>query len=104
VAALAVGLAGCSTVSDFFSSPDKHKPAELPPNAALISVRSAWTAHVGEVNLPLTVNVSGTTVAVASSDGTVAAIDATTGRDLWRPMSRRRWQRESAATASLLRW
>jgi outer membrane protein assembly factor BamB len=85
-ATLAIGLAGCSMLPNlpFFGGAEKPKPAELPPNAALIAVRPAWTARVGEVNLPLTVNVSGTTVGVASSDGTVAAIDAATGRDLWR--------------------
>jgi outer membrane protein assembly factor BamB len=56
----------------------------LPPNAALIAVRSAWTAKVGEVGLPLMVNANGRTIAVASSDGTVAVIDAATGRDVWR--------------------
>jgi outer membrane assembly lipoprotein YfgL len=70
--------------SIFGGGAEKPKPAELPPNAALIDVRPAWTARVGAVNLPLSINVSGSTVAVASSDGTVAVIDAATGRDLWR--------------------
>ena len=84
--ALVIGLAGCSMLPNlpFFGAAEKPKPAELPPNAALIAVRPAWTARVGEVKMPLAVNVSGTTVTVAGSDGTVAAIDATTGRDLWR--------------------
>lgn len=83
--ALAAGLAGCSMMPSIFGgASEKPKPAELPPNAALIAVRPAWTARVGEVNLPLSVNVSGGTVALASSDGTVAVIDAATGRDLWR--------------------
>jgi len=85
VLALAAGLAGCSMMPSIFGGgTEKPKPAELPPNPALIAVRPAWTAKVGEVNLPLSVNVSGATVAVASSDGTVAVIDAATGRDLWR--------------------
>jgi outer membrane protein assembly factor BamB len=84
--ALVAGLAGCSIFPNmpFFGGAEKPKPAELPPNAALIAVRPAWTARVGEVELPLSVNVSGGTVAVASSDGTVATIDAATGRDVWR--------------------
>ena len=83
--ALAAGLTGCSMMPSFFGGgSEKPKPAELPPNAALIGVRPAWTARVGEVNLPLSINVNGGTVAVASSDGTVAVIDAATGRDLWR--------------------
>ena len=84
--ALAIALAGCSVLPNlpFFGGAEKPKPAELPPNAALIAVRPAWTARVGEVNLPLAVHVNGNTLSVASGDGTVAAIDATTGRDLWR--------------------
>ncbi|MBX3587252.1 MAG: outer membrane protein assembly factor BamB [Ramlibacter sp.] len=66
------------------SRPEKPKPAELAPNTALIGVRLAWTARVGEVAFPLQARVTGSTVAVASSDGTIAAIDAATGRDLWR--------------------
>ncbi len=82
---LTTGLAGCSMLPSIFGGGvEKPKPAELPPNAALISVRPAWTARVGQVDLPLSVNVSGANVAVASSDGTVAVIDARTGRDVWR--------------------
>lgn len=81
----AVALAGCSMLpTSMGGAAEKPKPAELPPNAALIAVRAAWTARVGEVGLPLTVNVRGSTVTLAGSDGTVAAIDAATGRDLWR--------------------
>jgi outer membrane assembly lipoprotein YfgL len=81
----AAALAGCSMLpTSMGGTAEKPKPAELPPNAALIAVRAAWTARVGEVGLPLTVNVRGSTVTLAGSDGTVAAIDAATGRDLWR--------------------
>jgi outer membrane protein assembly factor BamB len=82
---LAAGLAGCSMLpTSMGGTAEKPKPAELPPNVALIAVRPAWTARVGEVSLPLVVNVHAATVTLASSDGTVAAIDAATGRDLWR--------------------
>ena len=77
-----LALAGCSMLP--WSGPEKPKPAELPPNPALVGVRPAWTAKVGAVNLSLSVNVSGGAVFVAASDGTVASIDAATGRDLWR--------------------
>lgn len=63
---------------------DKPKPVELPPNAALIGVRLAWTSKVPEITFPLDVRVNGDRVTVAGNDGTVAAIDAATGRDLWR--------------------
>ena len=71
-------LASCS------SGPEKPKPAELAPNAGLLDVRLAWTAKVGAVSFPLDVKVNGNTVAVASSDGTVASFDARTGTELWR--------------------
>jgi outer membrane protein assembly factor BamB len=63
---------------------DKPKPAELPPNAALIGVRLAWSAKIGDVTFPLDIRVNGSHVAIASTDGTVAALDAATGRELWR--------------------
>ena len=71
-------LAGCS------SSPDKPKPAELPPNAALLGVAQSWSTNVGAVSFPLAVSVNGNRVAVASSDGNVAVLDGGNGRDVWR--------------------
>lgn len=84
--AAAALLAGCSAMPSFLGlgGAEKPKPAELPPNVALIAVRPAWTARVGEVSAPMSVSVNGNTIAVASADGTVAAIDAASGRDLWR--------------------
>jgi outer membrane protein assembly factor BamB len=77
VAFVVLGLSGCSSV-------EKPKPAELGPNIALLGVRPAWTARVGPVGMALSVNVTGQAVTLASADGTVAAIDARTGQDLWR--------------------
>jgi outer membrane protein assembly factor BamB len=76
--ALAVLLGACS------SGPDKPKPTELAPNAALIGVRLAWTSRIGPVNFPLDVNVTGTTVTLAGSDGSIAALDGASGGDQWR--------------------
>jgi outer membrane protein assembly factor BamB len=83
---LIASLAGCSMMPSFLGGggAEKPKPAELGPNAALMAVRPVWTARVGQVGFPLMISVNGSTVAVASSDGSVAAIDAATGRDLWR--------------------
>lgn len=92
-AACALGLAalaGCSAFSGMSlpsflgGGAEKPKPAELPPNPALLGVRPAWTAKVGEVNFPLSVNTSAGALAVASGDGTVAVLDPATGRDVWR--------------------
>jgi outer membrane assembly lipoprotein YfgL len=74
---LVASLAACSTA-------DKIKPAELTPNVPLLGVRSAWTSRIGAVNFSLETHVLGDTVTVAASDGTVAALDARTGVDLWR--------------------
>ncbi|MBK5204612.1 MAG: outer membrane protein assembly factor BamB [Polaromonas sp.] len=71
-------LGGC------FGGVNKIKPAELQPVTALVAARQSWTTRIGPVNFPLDVNVSGHRVAVASSDGIVAVLDAQTGRDVWR--------------------
>lgn len=73
-------LAACS------SGPDKPKPAQLSPNAALIGVRLAWTSRIGPVNFPLDVHVRNNIISLAGGDGSVAAIDGNTGADQWRTM------------------
>lgn len=73
-----------ATLTACSSSSNRPKPAELPANVAVVGVKAAWNAQIGQVNLPLDVSVNGTTVTVASSDGAVLALDAQTGRDLWR--------------------
>ena len=44
VAAMALVLVACA------SGPDKPQPAELSPNAALISVRLAWSARIMQLH------------------------------------------------------
>ena len=66
------------------SSPNRPKPADLPANVALLGVRQAWSVKLGDVSFPLAVGVSGSTIAVASNNGTVLALDASTGREMWR--------------------
>lgn len=75
---MATYLSGCA------SGVEQPKPAELGPNAALIGVRLAWTAKIGEVSFPMDVKVTGNAITVAGADGSVAAIDARTGGDIWR--------------------
>lgn len=80
---LAASLAGCSLWGGGGSA--KPVPADLGANVAVLGVRQAWTARVGNVaGLPLDVHALGNVVTVASSDGVVAAIDARTGGDVWR--------------------
>ncbi|CAN5280314.1 outer membrane protein assembly factor BamB [soil metagenome] len=71
-------LAGC------FGGGKKPQPAELQPVTALVSVRQSWNNRMGPVSFPLEVSVAGNSVGVASDDGTVALLDAQTGRDIWR--------------------
>ncbi|MDO5623434.1 MAG: outer membrane protein assembly factor BamB [Pseudomonadota bacterium] len=68
-------LAGCAGGSA------RPTPAELPPNEALVAVRQAWTARIPAVNLPLQVNVHGTHLTLAGSDGTVVTLDAASGAE-----------------------
>jgi outer membrane protein assembly factor BamB len=83
---VAGALAGCSMLPSlpFFSGPEKPKPAELQANPAVLGVRPVWTARVGNIDYPLGMQVVGTTVHVAGGDGGVVALDASTGRELWR--------------------
>jgi outer membrane assembly lipoprotein YfgL len=74
-------LSACS------STPDKPKPAELPALTAAASaypLQSVWTNQIGPVLTPLNLSVHTGQVAVASSNGTVALLDASTGKDIWR--------------------
>ena len=76
---LALGLlAACS------SGTKKPQPAELRPVAALMGTQLAWSAQVGESRASLAPLVAAGRVFVAGNAGTVAALDAATGKDVWR--------------------
>ncbi len=66
------------------SGPEKPKPEPLPPVTALIGVQQAWTAQVGDSSASVSPYAVAGRVYVASSAGTVAALDADTGQDVWR--------------------
>lgn len=74
-------LGGCSF---FGGGPVKPQPAELQPVSGVVSARQVWSSRVGKIDFPLETGVSGTSMAVASGDGTVALLDTQTGRDFWR--------------------
>ena len=78
VAMSAALLAGCA------SGPDKPKPKPLEPLSAQIAGRVVWHQKVDSVQFPLAVAVSPGVFTVASGDGTVLALQADTGRELWR--------------------
>ena len=77
----ALVLAGLSACS---SGPKKPQPTELPRVAALMGTRVAWTAQIGPGTESITPVVASGRVFVASTSGTVAALDGATGQDVWR--------------------
>ncbi|HUR90166.1 MAG TPA: outer membrane protein assembly factor BamB [Ramlibacter sp.] len=86
IAACAVALAGCASYSlpTWLGGVEKPKPAALVDNPATLGVKQAWTAKIGAVDYPLNVQVQGTTITLASSDGQIVSLDATSGRELSR--------------------
>jgi outer membrane assembly lipoprotein YfgL len=76
--ALVLLMAACS------SGPDRPKPKPLEPIAAPIAGRQVWTERIGDVGFPLSVAVNAGVFTVASGDGTVAALQADTGKTIWR--------------------
>lgn len=74
--AAALSIAGCST--------DRPKPGPLPALAGKLAPTLAWSDKISAVQFPLVMNVVGTTLTVASTDGAVRAIDAESGKTLWR--------------------
>lgn len=75
---LALLLAACS------STPDKPKPKPLEPIVAPIAGRVVWNQRIDAVDFPLAVAVRDGTFTVAAGDGTVLAVEADTGREVWR--------------------
>jgi outer membrane assembly lipoprotein YfgL len=76
--AWALALVACS------SAPERPKPAALPNVNGQLVVQKAWTASIGPVTTPLFASVHAGRVAVASTAGQVALMDAATGQDVWR--------------------
>ncbi len=78
-----VALAGCSSISSFFG-PDRPTPKPLEAIVAPITATQIWKESVGGVDFPMLAAVNGGVVTLASGDGTVIALDAASGRSLWR--------------------
>jgi outer membrane protein assembly factor BamB len=77
LASVCVALAACS-------GPSRPKASEIQGVPVLQDMRTSWTANVGKVDFPLVVSAREDRVALANSQGTVAVLDATTGKDIWR--------------------
>ncbi len=83
VAATCMGtlLSGCGL---FFPDKNSPEPKELVPVKPTIAGRVVWTASTADVAFPLSVAVNGSTFTVGASDGSVIALDASKGREIWR--------------------
>jgi outer membrane protein assembly factor BamB len=77
---VAAALAGCSSLF----GPDRPSPKPLEPITAPITAGQIWKESVGAVEFPLLVAVNGGVVTLAASDGSVMALEAASGRSLWR--------------------
>lgn len=79
---LLTGLVGCSI---WGGGVDKPKPAELGVNVPIFGVRQAWVVPLGaQGSAHLVPHVNGTMVTVASVEGSIVAVDARTGSQVWR--------------------
>ena len=77
LAGVCVAIAACS-------GPARPKPTEIPGVPVLQEVRSSWTTKMGKVDFPLVVSAREDRIALANSQGVVAVLNATTGKDIWR--------------------
>ena len=71
-------LAGCAL------GPDKPTPKPLVDFTPQIAGKVVWQQRVDGVNFPLAVAVNDGVFTLAGNDGTVLALQADTGRELWR--------------------
>ncbi len=69
-------LAGCAA--------DKPNPAKLESLEPQIAGRQVWNTRLNDVTFPLSVAVRAGRFHVASDNGTVMALEAATGREVWR--------------------
>lgn len=76
--AAAMLLAACS------SGPVKMKPAELAPAANRASAQLIWSTQMGPSSPSMAPLAHQGRVYLTGSKGTVAVVDATSGRDVWR--------------------
>ena len=80
----ALALAAAALLAGCASGPDKPKPVPLDPIGSPIAGRVVWNQRVDSVQFPLAVAVNAGTFTLAGTDGTVVALQADTGRELWR--------------------
>lgn len=76
-------LAAAAVIAACASS-EKPKPTPLEPLTAQIAGRQVWSARVDRIDFPLTIAVNNDVFMVAGRDGTVRALRATDGTEVWR--------------------
>jgi outer membrane protein assembly factor BamB len=84
---LAAAVAGCSSFNLSSLNPfgaDRPAPKELQPIVAPISAAQVWKESIGGVEFPLVPAVNGGIVTLASSEGNVVALEAASGRPVWK--------------------
>ena len=77
-AATALLLGACS------STPDKPTPTALGDFKEQLSVSKLWSTQIGPVSAPLTAQLNGTQLALASANGLLSLVNAETGTEAWR--------------------
>jgi outer membrane protein assembly factor BamB len=81
-------MAGCSTLNSlnpFASKPKGNVPVPLVELKGSMAVRTAWKLDIGKSNNYIfSPALVGTSVLVAGGDGSIARVEAATGRTLWR--------------------
>ena len=82
--AISVSLAAITLLVACASGPDKPKPTPLEPLSPQVAGRQVWSTRLDGVMAPIIVSTSGGAFTLAAADGTVVALAADTGRELWR--------------------
>lgn len=79
-------LAGCSSLNPFATkAPPRNVPAELQEFRPTLAVRTAWNMNIGSAGVyTFTPAPAGDSLYVAAADGSIARVDAATGRSHWR--------------------
>jgi outer membrane protein assembly factor BamB len=81
-------MAGCSTlnsINPFASKPKGNQPAPLSELKGSMAVRTAWKLDIGKAqDFVFSPALAGTSVVVAGGDGSIARVDAASGKPIWR--------------------
>ena len=81
-------MAGCSTlnsINPFASKPKGNVPAPLVELKGSMAVRTAWKLDIGKAqDFVFSPALTGTSVVVAGGDGSIARVDAASGKPIWR--------------------